>query len=113
MSASRTIENLRSERTALSKALLIAVGELEQGRPSTMQKRRAVVASILSDPVVETALVHELRESGAVSKSTSRFSALAEGLRNYSSFGVTDGEVTKSGGLPSTIAKRRAQGGKS
>jgi hypothetical protein len=108
MSATGTIQKLRTEVTALSKALLVALGELERGRDeSSVQKRKSVVASILTDAVVEECLVRELRESGAVSKDASRFSALETGIRNSSSFGSGPGNTA----LPSVIAKRRATKG--
>jgi hypothetical protein len=111
MSAQGTIQKLRTEVTQVSKALLVALGELERGRDeSTVQKRRSVVASILSDAVVEECLVRELREADAVSKSSSRFSAIQEGIRNHSSLTVGGG----SGGLQlSQRMRKMAAGGQS
>jgi hypothetical protein len=111
MSATSTISKLRTESTQLSKALLLALDELERGRDeSSVQKRKSVVATILSDAVVEECIVRELHESGRVAKTKSRYSAVTTGIRNYGSMSITDGELTRKSALPSEIAKRRAKG---
>jgi hypothetical protein len=88
------------EAEALAKATIRVLKELP------LTRREEVLTELCADPVVERALTEAVEKAGV--EVPRKFSPLAKGIDNFSSFAATSGELT-SPGTPSEIAKRRAR----
>ncbi len=91
------------ENAALVNAIISVIRHLPES------KQEAALAKACEDPRVHDAVTREVEKSF---KKSPTFSPLAKGIENYSSMAHNSEELSKPA-LPSGLAKRRAEAGRS